>query len=85
MYRISSHIPRSGGVMALDISASEPDTITQLGIWTPLTYINYTHKRIGELYKGISENIETYITFHNVGYTEKSSSPVYKGFPRLSF
>ncbi len=41
--RISSHSLRAGGAMALKLAGAPDSTIMQVGWWTLLTYLTYTH------------------------------------------
>ena len=64
--RVSSHILRAGGAMAMKLSGANDSTIMQISWWTSLTYLTYIHSQIGALSAGVAWKMSQQFTFQNV-------------------
>ena len=64
---VGAHSLCVGGVMALKLYGYDDTTITKMGRWTFLTFLQYIHNQIAHLLKDISQKNEHVSTIFQCG------------------
>jgi hypothetical protein len=64
--RVSTHLLRASGAMALKLQGIDDSLIMKIGRWTGLTFLTYIHLQIGALNTGLATQMTVCVHFINV-------------------
>ncbi len=64
--RVSAHLLRASGAMALRLNNVGKDLIKKLGRWSSSTWLTYIHSQISSLTAGLSKHMVIHHVFYNV-------------------
>ena len=63
---VGVHSLRAGGAMALKLQGKSDTTITKMGRWSGLTFLDYIHNQIAHLSKDLSTEMSQSLPFLNI-------------------
>ena len=63
--RVSLHLLRAGGAVALAVNGKSRDMIKKIGRWLSDTFLMYVHEQISHLTVGVTKRMSTPFPFTN--------------------